>query len=339
MTLRLTKKRRPESVSSVSQYSLAIAAVITALGAAALINRSLAKKAQRENPPTGKFVTVEGVRLHYVERGSGQAIVLLHGNGTMISDFASSGLIEMASQNHRVIAFDRPGFGYSARPRDTIWTPETQARLIYRALDQIGIDRAKVLGHSWGTLVAAALALQHPELVSGLILVSGYFYPKPRADVLLLSGPAVPGAGDLMSQTISPILGRILWPAIMRKIFGPASIPTKFRSFPKEMALRPSQLQASAAETAMMIPSAVAMQGKYQSLRMPVIIVAGEQDRLVDFAAQSGRLHGEVQHSKLRGIVNAGHMVHHTATALVMKAIDEVGQTGERNPSFSREAG
>jgi pimeloyl-ACP methyl ester carboxylesterase len=236
VTFSLAKKGLPESVSPASQCSLAIGACIAALGVAALVNRSFAKKAERENPPTGKFVTVEGIRLHYVDRGSGEAVVLLHGNGTMISDFATSGLIEMAAHNHRVIAFDRPGFGDSARPRDTIWTPEAQAHLIYRALKQIGIQRAKVLGHSWGTLVAVSLALQHPELVSGLILVSGYFYPKPRADVLLLSGPAVPGAGDLLCHTISPILGRVLWPAIMRKLFGPAGVPDKFRSFPKEMA-------------------------------------------------------------------------------------------------------
>jgi pimeloyl-ACP methyl ester carboxylesterase len=88
----------------------------------------------------------------------------------------------------------------------------------------------------------------------------------------------------------------------------------------------------------MMIPSAVAMRGKYQNLKMPVTIIAGEQDRLVDTAAQSGRLHREVTHSKLRRITNAGHMVHQTATDVVMKGIDEVGQSGEGNLSFSMEA-
>jgi pimeloyl-ACP methyl ester carboxylesterase len=313
------------------KYPIAIAAAVAALGIAAFFNRSMAKKAERENPPTGNFVEVGGVRLHYVDRGSGEPIVLLHGNGSMIQDFTSSGLIEMASQNHRVIAFDRPGFGHSARPRGTIWTPQAQADLIHRALKQIGITRAKVLGHSWGASVAVSLALKHPEIVAGLILASGYYYPTPRADVLLLSGPAIPVAGDILSHTVSPILGRLLWPLIMRKIFGPAKVPIKFKSFPKEMALRPSQIRASAAETALMVPSAAAVRGRYTSLTMPVVIIAGEQDRLIDIDAQSARLHREVTHSRFRRLANAGHMVHQSATAIVMAAIDEAEERPEND--------
>ena len=58
--------------------------MITALTISALVNRLMAKKAERNNPPIGKFVDVGGVRLHYVERGHGEALVLLHGNGSMI---------------------------------------------------------------------------------------------------------------------------------------------------------------------------------------------------------------------------------------------------------------
>ena len=326
------------SGTPLPKYPLAIAAAVAALGIAALVNRSLAKKAERENPPAGRFVNVNGVRLHYIDRGSGEPIVLLHGNGSMIEDFASSGLIEMASQKHRVIAFDRPGFGHSARPRGTIWTPEAQADLVHRALRQIGITRAKVLGHSWGASVAVALALKHPEVVASLILASGYYYPTPRADVLLLSGPAVPVVGDILSHTVSPILGRLLWPLVMRKIFGPAKVPAKFQGFPKEMALRPSQIRASAAETALMVPSAFALRGKYTSLTMPVVIIAGEQDRLVNIEAQSARLHREVTRSKFRRVTNAGHMVHQTATALVMRAIDEAGQPEENDQEGLRVA-
>jgi pimeloyl-ACP methyl ester carboxylesterase len=316
---------------SISKYALAIAATSVALAASALMNRTFAKNAERNNPPIGRFMTIEGVSLHYLDRGVGEAVVLLHGNGTMLSDFMSSGLIDLVAQNHRVIAFDRPGFGYSSRPADTLWT------LLHRALQQIGIQRAKIFGHSWGTLVAIALALRHPESVVGLILASGFFYPKPRADVLLLSGPAAPGVGNLLCHTISPMLGRVMWPAIMRKIFSPARIPAKFRSFPKEMALRPSQLQASAAETALMIPRAAAMQEKYSSLKMPVTIIAGEGDRLVDTEAHSGRLHRALKQSKLRLVSDAGHMVHQTATLLVMKAINDVEHI-ESGLRVSREA-
>ena len=120
-----------------------------------------------------------------------------------------------------------------------------------------------------------------------MILASGYYYPTARADVLLLSGPAVPLLGDIMRYTVSPILSRLLWPLLMRKIFGPAKVPAKFSGFPKEMAVRPSQIRASAAETALIISSAFAQRGEYASLKMPVVIIAGEQDRLIDIDEQS----------------------------------------------------
>jgi hypothetical protein len=70
------------------------------------------------------------VRLHYIERGQGEPLVLLHGNGSMIQDFSSSGLLDKAARKYRVIVFDRPGFGYSRSPRLTVWTPNAQADLI-----------------------------------------------------------------------------------------------------------------------------------------------------------------------------------------------------------------
>src|SRR5690242_15420938 len=93
------------------------AIVIAVFAIAALGNRLAAKKAERKNPPMGKFVEIEGVRLHYFERGEGEPLVLLHGNGSMIQDFSSSGLVDKAAEKYRVIVFDRPGFGYSERPR------------------------------------------------------------------------------------------------------------------------------------------------------------------------------------------------------------------------------
>jgi pimeloyl-ACP methyl ester carboxylesterase len=328
MTLSLLQPGRgARSLFERKPYAVGIAAAVASLATAAFVNRCLAKKAERDNPPIGNFIEVDGVRLHYLDRGSGEPIVLLHGNGSMIQDFRSSGLIEMASQKYRVIAFDRPGFGHTARPRGTIWTPEAQADLIHRALTQIGISRAKVLGHSWGTRVALALALKYPEAVSGLVLASGYYYPTIRADVVLLSAPAVPVIGDVISHTVSPILSRVLWPFLLRKIFGPAMVPGKFKEFPKEMTFRPSQIRASAAETALMIPSAFSLRGEYASVKMPVSIIATEEDRIVDIERQSARLHRDIKHSKFRRVTNTGHMVHQTAPAEVMAAIGDAGQT------------
>lgn len=313
-------------------YTLAAGATVGAMAISALVNRHLAKKAERANPPSGRFLQIDGVRLHYADRGEGEPLVLLHGNGSMIQDFQSSGLVEMAAQTYRVIVFDRPGYGHSNRPRSTIWTPEVQADLIRGALRRLDVSRATVLGHSWGASVALALALKHPEMVGGLILASGYYYPTTRPDFLALSGLAVPVIGDVVRHTLSPILGRLMWPLIMRKIFGPAPVPAKFNGFPKEMALRPLQIRASATESALLIANAFAAQGNYANLSMPVVIVAGENDRLVDINAQSARLHREVPHSALHRVPGTGHMVHQTATDRVMDAIDEAAGRPVRWP-------
>lgn len=296
--------------------------IVAALGATAIVNQFLARNAERKNPAKGRFIEVDGVRLHYFDRGSAEPLVLLHGNGSMIEDFQSSGLVERAAQKYRVIVFDRPGFGHSRRPRTTIWTPEAQAELFYLALRRLGIRQAKILGHSWGASVALALALRHPKAVSGLVLVSGYYYPTPRVDVALSSPPAAPVIGDLLAHTISPIIARLVWPSLMRKIFGPAATPKKWQGFPKEMAVRPTQLRASAAEAALMIPGAIALQGEYKKLEVPVAIVAGDSDRFISTAKQSARLHQEIDGSNFRSVPGAGHMVHQTATQQVMDAID-----------------
>ncbi len=316
-------------------YLTGLAAAAGTLAVSAVVNHQLAKRAERRNPPLGRFMRVDGVRLHYMEQGKGSPLVLLHGNGSMIEDFVSSGLVDLAARRHRVIVFDRPGYGHSTRPRDRIWSAEAQAALIHAALKRIGIPRAVVLGHSWGASVAVALALGHPQAVGGLVLASGYYYPSARVDMALLSGPAVPLLGDVARYTIAPIASRLVWPLLMRKIFGPAPVPAKFERFPKEMAVRPSQIRAEAAESALLIPTAAAACSRYGTLKMPVVIVAGTGDRLINPSKQSGRLHRAIPHSTYRPVRGSGHMVHQTNPTAVMSAIDEVVALAEaRQPGL-----
>lgn len=214
-----------------------------ALGAAALYNRSQTRNAERRYPPIGRFLKVDGVRLHYVERGQGEPLVLIHGNGTMIQDFTVSGLVDRLANRYRVIVIDRPGFGYSTRPR-RLWTPRAHARLFREALTQLGIEQAMIYGHSWGTLVAVSLALEFPALVRGLVLGSDYYYPTLRADTFLLSPPAIPVIGDVMRHTVSPLMARAILPGMIKRVFEPAAVPGRFdRRFPKALMLRPGQLQ------------------------------------------------------------------------------------------------
>jgi pimeloyl-ACP methyl ester carboxylesterase len=307
-------------------YLMPAAIAVGVLTLAALVNRRLARIAESNNPPAGRFLVVNDVRLHYVERGSGAALVLLHGNGSMIQDFEASGLIDLAAEHYRVIVFDRPGFGHSDRPRNVVWTPAAQAELLHDALHQLGVAQAIVLGHSWGASVAVALGLKYPDLVRGLVLASGYYYPTFRPDVMVLAIPAIPLVGDVLAHTLSPIVSRLMWRTFLAKIFDPQAVPKKFDGFPKEMSVRPSQIHAGAAESALMIPDAFQFSDEYTQLNMPVVIIAGEEDRLVDTDTQSSRLHSDVPQSTFHRVPENGHMVHQTSTRAVMAAINEVRQ-------------
>ena len=306
-----------------------IGLVIGAGIALATANYALARRAERRNPPDGRFIQIDGVRLHYTDRGTGSAVILLHGNGTMARDFELSGLIGLLAKDHRVIAFDRPGFGYSKRPRDRIWTAEAQAILLWRALCEIGVHRPVIVGHSWGALVAIAMALRHPADTAGVTLLSGYYYPSARRDVAMMLWPTVPVLGDIMRYTISPLLGRVMAPALFRAMFAPASVSAQFKhGFPVELAVRPWQIRAAAAEAGLMIPQAARLARKYEALSLPVLVIAGLQDNVVDFGRQSRRLAGELPKGTLRPISGAGHMVHHTAPEQVANAIRELAQSG-----------
>jgi pimeloyl-ACP methyl ester carboxylesterase len=325
--------RLAPAVGFVRRHPFALAAL--ALAGSALLVQRRTRQAERANPPQGKFIDVEGVRLHYLEHGAGEPLLLLHGNGTMIREMEISGLIDLAADRYRVITFDRPGYGHSARPRGRLWTPRAQARLLHEALRRLGVERPIVVGHSWGTQVALAYALEFPSQVQSLVLLSGYYFPTLRFDVPLLSPPAIPLVGDVLRYTISPWIGRLIWPLMLKRIFGPAPVPPRFAAFPVWMVLRPSQLRAAAAEAALMIPDAMALRKRYRDLDLPVMIMAGEEDRHVDAGQQSVRLHQELPRSELRLVPGVGHMIHHSVPRQVMEAIDAVAlpdreKTGHR---------
>lgn len=297
-----------------------------------MLTQYLTEKTERDNPPTGRFITVDGIRLHYLERGAGIPVVLLHGNGTMAYEFEVSSVLGLAAEKYRVIAFDRPGYGYSERPRGQAWTSKEQADLLYKALKVLGIDEAVIVGHSWGTMVATSLALEHPECVRSLVLLSGYYYPTPRMDAVLLSPPSIPGFGDIIRPTLSPYIGRLLWPALIQKFFSPAPVTPRWNAdFPVWMTLRPSQILASAVETALMTSEAFWLAQRYQTLEMPVVIMAGTDDIHVATKMHSERLHVQIPHSELLLVQHAGHMVHHVAPNRVLEAIDMAASTPRRH--------
>ena len=312
-------------VSKTSRASAILIATAASLAAMTAYNIYRARKAEREHPPTGRFVTVDGVRLHYIEKGEGPPVVLLHGNVVTAEDFQTSGVLDLTAARHRVIAFDRPGFGYSDRPHGSAWSARAQADLLRDALVILGVNRPVVLGHSWGAAVALALALNHPDAVRGLVLLSGYYYPTLRADVLLSAPTAIPIVGDLLRYSISPLFGRVMQPLLLKGMFAPLPVPASFaKDSTSNMSVRPGQIRAESQDGVAMIPGAIAMRHRYQELTMPVVIMAGAKDRVVNYK-QPRRLHAQLPHSILRLVPGVGHMLHYAVPEEVAEAIEEAG--------------
>jgi len=297
-----------------------------ALVGLALANHLVARRAERKHPPEGLFLTVDGVHLHYSDRGSGSPVVLIHGNAVTGDDWNTSGVAELLRHGHRVIIFDRPGFGHSERPRGRLWTAAQQAELLYKALRQLNVERPVVVGHSWGTIVALALAVRYQADIAGLVLLSGYYFWTLRPDVLLVAITALPVLGDVLRYTVSPIFGWLQMPLLKWAMFSPARVPVRFQAeYSPAMALRPSQIRATSVDGALMIPGALSLRGRYKDLTLPVAIIAGNDDKVV-FKRRSEQLHTSIPNSELQIIKGAGHMLHHLVPQQVAQAVARVAQ-------------
>jgi pimeloyl-ACP methyl ester carboxylesterase len=139
-------------------------------------------------PKPGDIIRLNGVGIHYVDRGQGPPLVLIHGLGGSICNFRYN--IPVLSQHLRVVAPDLKGFGYSERPAAGDYSPTAQARLVAELMDRLGIPRAAVLGHSMGGAIALRLAATWPEKVDRLILVGSA--PPDRMVPRFVAGPPLP---------------------------------------------------------------------------------------------------------------------------------------------------
>jgi pimeloyl-ACP methyl ester carboxylesterase len=208
--------------------TLAVLAATTSLGVARL---------ETEHPPTGQFVEVQGIRLHVAELGLARdapgaepAVVLIHGASGNLEDMRLA-LGERPALSHRVILVDRPGHGWSSRPEsDDYASPARQAELVAGALEQLGVRRAIVIGHSWGGAFATAFALAFPERTAGLVLLAAVTHPWAANPGWYNKLAALPCIGPLFLRTCLYPLGLLLMQGATRSVFEPQSVPPARRS-------------------------------------------------------------------------------------------------------------
>ena len=129
-------------------------------------------------PALGDIVEIDGTRTHVLDIGKGPVVVLLHGASGNLRDFTFS-LTDRLEDRYRIIAVDRPGLGYSDPLSPQGDSPQGQARHLAKVLDAKGIDRALIVGHSFGGAVAMAWALERPDQVAGVVTLGGAVMPWP----------------------------------------------------------------------------------------------------------------------------------------------------------------
>jgi pimeloyl-ACP methyl ester carboxylesterase len=301
--------------------------VVAVLLAGAIATRVIAARVIAENPPLGRFVEVAGGRLHLIEAGppGAPAIVLLHGASGSASD-SMGALGRRLAERYRVIAFDRPGHGWSDRITPEAASPAVQARLIRGALRTMGVERPVVVGHSFAGAVATAFALDHPDALSGLVLLSPVSHPWPGGEITWYYGPATsPWLGPLFTRTLTTPFGALIIDGAANGVFRPQAAPPDYvRRAQARLVLRPSAFEANARDIAGLYDFVQRQSGRYGAIGVPTVIVSGDADKIVWTDLHSRALEREIPGARLVVIPGMGHMPHWTAVDTIVAEIDRL---------------
>ena len=337
----------------LAAIAAALALAIYALAANA---RAYVRRTEARFPPTGRFVDADGVNLHIREAGplgapapspafgastaataersttvAGEGagaprILLIHGASSNLLELWGP-LAEEFSPLHRVIAFDRPGMGYSERPKRNGHTMAYQARCAARVLEETGNGPALVVAHSLGSAVALRLALDFPHLVSGLVLVAPACNPYPWKPAWWARLSATPVIGNLFCTLIIPWLGPPLSPSSVANNFWPAPVPVNYLTEAGvPMIFRPRAFRASAYDVCASNAEFGAQQPRYGDLLTPTVIITADKDRIASPKRHARALAVDLPAAELVIAPDTGHMPHRLRTDLVIAAIRRVNE-------------
>ncbi len=278
---------------------------------------------ENKYPPEGQFVsTANGeVDIHYISKGKGTPIVMLHGRDGTLQEFTLS-IFDTVAENYQAIALDRPGYGYSKCTDPAKLTTEKQAQLINEALKKLNIKKPLLIGHSYGGAVMLQYLLDYPHQVVGGISLGGVSYVDDPPDESFFALPRIPIVGPLATQTVVIPFGRKIAAGIYEQAFWPAEAPTRYVNCLSSLYLRPSQFSANSYELATMYDSVKKISLRYNEILAPVTIIFGDSDQMLDPESDGKRLYKELPNANYILVENAGHKVHHTHPDIVINAID-----------------
>ena len=302
--------------------------LLVALIAAATLWRVNARRtaAAASHPPEGQFVEVDGHPVHYVQRGTGPDVVLIHGASGNTRDMTFS-LLDRLAERYRVTAFDRPGLGYTPRLAASGVTVAQQADLLAGAAATLGIDRPVVVGQSFGGAVAMAWAVNHADRAAAVVSISGATYPWPGTLDRLYAAVALPVIGPVLAHLIAAWTPMSYVEAQVDGVFTPQSAPEGYADYiGLGLIMRPASFRANAQQRTDLREELRALTPAYRDLPMPVEAIHGTADDIVGLEIHSEALANDAPEGHLTRLEGIGHMPHHVAQDAVVAAIDRAAQ-------------
>lgn len=276
---------------------IALGSLIAALVAVLLVVSRLLARRERvawENAAKpGNVVDVAGAPIHYVDEGSGATVVLIHGFGG--HTFSYRYQIADLSRDHRVVALDLLGYGYSGRTTDADYSLTAQADRVLGLMDALGIERASLVGHSMGGAVAMRVAAGHPERVDRLALVAS------------VSGDAAPRFRGL--RAIRPLLPLLTHIAVDRILRASYSDPSKITAEVRDAYTDPMRIRGSMDGLHRMMTDGRRDEAiEYERITQPTLILWADDERLLP-AFMLDRLRQRLPGADVVTVIAAGHQL------------------------------
>jgi pimeloyl-ACP methyl ester carboxylesterase len=316
---------------------LVLAAVIAGL---VWFTANTARKVEAALPPRGRFMDIDGERIHYVDTGgAGPAVVMIHGLGGNLLhfDYALAGRL---AGEFRLILIDRPGSGYSARAAGGDASPTAQAGAIAKLIRALGLARPLVAGHSLGGAISLALALDHPDCVGGLALLAPLTHAQEKVPAIfrrfLIPSSLV---RSLVAWTLAAPLGIRRGPAVLKEVFAPEMVVP---DFPLRagglLSLRPKAFYATSSDLVAINDTLPAYTRRYPSLNLPFGILFGKDDRVLDYRQQGEAMRASCPELDLE-LVEGGHMLPMTAPDRCAALIRRVAARQQGSPVWRKPLG
>jgi pimeloyl-ACP methyl ester carboxylesterase len=267
------------------------------------------------------FVTAGNTKLHYVDRGSGRPVVMIHGNPGDLHDF-EFGTLNLLARSYHTIAFDLPGHGLSKTPPKAKGTIQEQAVILHQALTTLGVKDPILVGHSWGGAIALAYALLYPQDISALVLLAPAAYSDHRHDAPVGLLLRIPVLGDVCIALLKPILGRRLLKTGLKDAFSPDPVPDAYLKSAAAVWLDRKHIKAFIRNDVMVESSLQELSPQYQKIHARVIIVTGDSDLTVSPQQNAFTLHKAIVNSELVVIPHAGHQIPEMHPEAVLRAVN-----------------